>query len=194
MLNIAKIQLFVMAYFFLLVMPTAGMGDTHEQDSGIGSCEECGQSTETNVIYGTLDAISFKASMLQLSTESGVRIVTFDDNTILTGTSAFSDIAPESDLAIEFLSRDGAVLAVSIAVNAGDVRLESNQINAKTLAQILSDGTSQYTLIDARPDNSYDQGHIPGAISIYNGEFAENTNKLPSDKEQLIVYYCDGTA
>lgn len=71
-----------------------------------------------------------------------------------------------------------------------------NQITVKQLASLLKNRQEniQFTLIDARSGNSYMQGHIPGAISIYDGEFAKHTNKLPENKDQLIVYYCDGTS
>jgi len=47
------------------------------------------------------------------------------------------------------------------------------------------------TLIDANGTDSYQQGHIPGAI-----DFAANKSKLasllPKDKNALIVAYCGG--
>ena len=46
--------------------------------------------------------------------------------------------------------------------------------------------------IDARGD-SYDEGHIPGSTNIYwNGEFNQTTLAKAADKNQEIVFYCDG--
>ena len=48
-------------------------------------------------------------------------------------------------------------------------------------------------IIDARPKRAkYDQGHIPGAVSIPDLEFDENVDKLPADKDTLLIYYCGG--
>ncbi len=71
---------------------------------------------------------------------------------------------------------------------------EPNQITVEQLATLLKNNQDsiQLTLIDARSEKSYIQGHIPSAISIYNKEFDKHTNKLPADKAQLIVYYCNG--
>jgi hypothetical protein len=71
-----------------------------------------------------------------------------------------------------------------------------NQITVKQLASLLKNRQAniQFSLIDTRSGKSYIQGHIPGAISIYDREFDKHMDKLPEDKDQLIVYYCDGTS
>jgi rhodanese-related sulfurtransferase len=48
-------------------------------------------------------------------------------------------------------------------------------------------------LIDSRPKRAkYDLGHIPMAISIPDMEFDENAGKLPNNKENLLIFYCEG--
>lgn len=69
-----------------------------------------------------------------------------------------------------------------------------NRITVQQLVSLLKNRPVHFTLIDARSGKSYMQGHIPGAISIYDREFAKHTDKLPKEKDQLIVYYCDGTS
>lgn len=49
-----------------------------------------------------------------------------------------------------------------------------------------------FVLIDSRPHNVYIKGHINGAINIPYVEFAEKTQMLPKDKDQLIIFYCGG--
>jgi len=45
-------------------------------------------------------------------------------------------------------------------------------------------------VIDVRPPNEYDAGHIPGAVNIPLDTLPEHLAKLP--KEQEIVAYCRG--
>ncbi|MFT5729646.1 MAG: hypothetical protein ACI8PB_003817 [Desulforhopalus sp.] len=187
-------HLLAAVFFMLLVMPTEGKSDNAPQDTGVSTCEDCVAAIDINVLKGTLDAISFKASMLQLATGSETKVITFNDDTILIGIETFSSIEPDSDLEIEYLKENEVLLAVSIQVAIKATTLENNQIDAKALSKLISANTTQFTLIDARMDHSYSQGHIPGAISIYAGVFSENIDKLPINQEQLIVYYCDGTA
>lgn len=48
-------------------------------------------------------------------------------------------------------------------------------------------------IIDARPKRpKYDKGHIPMAVSIPNTKFDKMTDKLPADKDALLIYYCGG--
>ena len=48
-------------------------------------------------------------------------------------------------------------------------------------------------IIDARPKRAkYDKGHIPMAVSIPDSKFDKMTDKLPQDKNALLVYYCGG--
>ena len=57
-------------------------------------------------------------------------------------------------------------------------------------AKALMDSESGYIIIDARTQEEYDEGHIPGAILIPEYEIADRaTNELP-DKDQLILVYC----
>ena len=48
-------------------------------------------------------------------------------------------------------------------------------------------------LIDARPKRAkYDKGHIPLSVSIPDMQFAKMTDKLPKDKNALLIFYCGG--
>jgi rhodanese-related sulfurtransferase len=52
---------------------------------------------------------------------------------------------------------------------------------------------SGVTLIDARPAaRKYDVGHLPGAINIPDSQFDKLTDKLPADKNALLIFYCEG--
>ena len=57
-------------------------------------------------------------------------------------------------------------------------------------AKALMDSESGYILIDARTQEEYDEGHIPGAILIPEYEIADRAEKELPDKDQLILVYC----
>ena len=57
-------------------------------------------------------------------------------------------------------------------------------------AKALMDSESGYIIIDARTQEEYDQGHIPGAILIPEYEIADRAEKELPDKDQLILLYC----
>jgi hypothetical protein len=48
-------------------------------------------------------------------------------------------------------------------------------------------------IIDARPKRAkYDKGHIPMAVNIPDSQFDKMTDKLPADKNALLIFYCGG--
>ena len=57
-------------------------------------------------------------------------------------------------------------------------------------AKALMDSESGYIIIDARTQEEYGQGHIPGAILIPEYEIADRAEKELPDKNQLILVYC----
>ena len=57
-------------------------------------------------------------------------------------------------------------------------------------ANALMDSESEYIIIDARTQEEYDQGHIPGAILIPEYELADRAEKELPDTNQLILVYC----
>ena len=57
-------------------------------------------------------------------------------------------------------------------------------------AKALMDSESGYIIIDARTQEEYDEGRIPGAILIPEYEIADRAEKELPDKNQLILVYC----
>jgi 3-mercaptopyruvate sulfurtransferase SseA len=48
-------------------------------------------------------------------------------------------------------------------------------------------------LVDARPyKGKYMKGHIPGAVNIPFLAFDKNIDRLPKNKADLLIYYCEG--
>ena len=62
-------------------------------------------------------------------------------------------------------------------------------ITAEEAKQIM-DTEEGYVILDARTQEEYDQGHIPGAIVISHEEIAEKADEVLTDKNQLILVYC----
>ena len=62
-------------------------------------------------------------------------------------------------------------------------------ITAEEARQIM-DSEDGYIILDARTQEEYDQGHIPGAVVISHEEIAEKAEEVLTDKDQLILVYC----
>jgi len=57
-------------------------------------------------------------------------------------------------------------------------------------AKAIMDSEEGYIILDARTQEEYDQGHIPGAIVISHEEIEEKAEEVLTDKDQLILVYC----
>lgn len=63
------------------------------------------------------------------------------------------------------------------------------QVDAET-AKELMDTEKDYVILDARTQDEYDEGHIPGAILIPHDTVATAAEDALPDKDQLILVYC----
>ena len=57
-------------------------------------------------------------------------------------------------------------------------------------AKKLMDSESDYTIVDARTQGEFDEGHIECAIMIPEYEIEAKAESLLPDKNQLILVYC----
>ena len=86
------------------------------------------------------------------------------------------------------------LLAVMMLTACGQDK-ENNQgavyvnIAAEEAKQIM-DTEEGYIILDARTQEEYDEGHIPGAIVISHEEITEKAEEMLTDKNQLILVYC----
>ena len=76
-----------------------------------------------------------------------------------------------------------------VSCSSGAEKITYEQINGEK-AKSLMDKETGYIIIDARTQEEYDEGHIPGAIMIPEYEIATRAEKELSDKDQLILVYC----
>ncbi len=78
-----------------------------------------------------------------------------------------------------------AVVFGAVALHAG----EYPDISITELKSAIAE--KKVTLLDANGSDSFNSGHIPGAIDFQIAK-AELAAKLPSDKGALVVAYCGG--
>ena len=86
------------------------------------------------------------------------------------------------------------LLAVMLLTACGQAKENDQEaaymnITAEEAKQIM-ESREGYIILDARTQEEYDQGHIPGAIVISHEEIAEKAEDVLTDKDQLILVYC----
>lgn len=100
-------------------------------------------------------------------------------------------------LAGEDVARLFALVQIVADEHLADVAAAAAQVlgspeDAITRAELMRRrDAGEVTLVDVRPHEEYEAGHIPGAINIPVAELAQRLAELPADRD--IVAYCRGT-
>ena len=95
-------------------------------------------------------------------------------------------------------------LVLAIAVGCATTQKAAEPVKADWLFHGITDVAlvQQYAkvpqpegamIIDSRPYKpKYVSGHIPTAVSIPDSQFDQMTDKLPENKDTLLIFYCGG--
>lgn len=156
-------------------------------------CKQC-HEPDSKVLRGTFAGVSKQAGTIQMQVGPATWLVKFDDDTNLRGAEGFSKIPKEKEIAISIAEKKGSLYATSVSVKPPAKVSPEKLIKAVDLAKLVTAGPEKgdFTLVDSRPAPRYNEGFIPGAINIYDAEFDKNIDKLPKDKNRLLIFYCGG--
>ncbi len=153
-------------------------------------CKQC-HTPDDKILRGTLGAVSAKAETIQIQVGPAVWLVKFDDETKLVGAERITGIPKEKEIAVIIQEKDGMLYAQNISVKQPAKVPAEKLIKTEELDKLIKE-KADIVIIDSRPAPRYHEGHIPGAISIYDAEFDKNIDKLPREKNKLLVFYCGG--
>lgn len=181
-----------MSALSLMLIP--GIGLAQEKPKVLKPCMQCHTDNGENDIRGKLGSVSMKAETIKVDTGGASWLVSFDGDTTLEGAEALNEIPAGKEVLISYVEEDGALLAESVYVKPPAKLDPSLIIKIDELAPLIEQGPEKgnFTIVDARPGKLYIEGYIPGAISIYDAQFDKNLDKLPKNKDNLIVFYCGG--
>jgi hypothetical protein len=152
-------------------------------------CSQC-HEPDQKLLRGTLGNVSQKAETFSINA-GAIWNVRFDDNTKIIGWNGpLYKMPKEKEIAVAFAQKDGELFAKSVSVKQpARIPLEK-LVSVEQVADHVEKGDA--VIIDSRPAVRYYEGAIPGALNIYDAEFDKHLDKLPKDKNKLIIFYCAG--
>jgi rhodanese-related sulfurtransferase len=163
-------------------------------------CMDCHQAQEGN-LRGNFDNVSFKSRSIQLTIDDNVEILKFDEKTIKVVTTdktedaeALSDVRKGHEVRIAYTEKNGIKTASLVSIKP-PIKVEPEMIiSTEDVEKLVALGPEKgkYTLVDSRPLPRVEEGAIPTAINIPYPAFDKMTDKLPKDKNALLVFYCNG--
>lgn len=160
------------------------------------SCLKChaDYDKKPNLLAGKFYDVSTKANTIQLQIDKDMEVIHFDDSTVLKNVPAFKDIPKQESIRITYVKKDGKNLAKLIEVKKGLEVPKDQLADVEEVAKLVALGPEKgkYVLLDSRPENMYNEGHIPTALPMPFFAFDSLAPKLLKDKEALQIYYCAG--
>ncbi|MEZ0343506.1 MAG: rhodanese-like domain-containing protein [Caldimicrobium sp.] len=139
---------------------------------------------------GNTFSVSGKAEIIQIDTGKIIE-VKFDDNTkVVNWNQPLNKLGRGTPIKIVYTQRDGKYYATLVAVKPPMSVPPHQRVSLEEMKRIWAN--KEGLIVDARPAPKYAEGHIPGAINIFMAEMEKHLDKLPKDKNALIVFYCEG--
>lgn len=186
----SPIAILAVAGLFLFNAP--GMAQS-QKPKIVPLCAQC-HAHDEKILRGVLGGISGKALTIQVNIGAVSWIVRWDDGTELVGAESFGKIPKEKEIAVHITEKDGTLYATKVAVKQPAKVAPEKLIKVEEVARLVELGPEKgnFLLVDSRPAPRYHEGHIPHAISIYDAEFDKHIDKLPKEKDKLIIFYCGG--
>jgi hypothetical protein len=176
---------------FLLLLPATWVVAQEQpiKPQILAPCKQC-HAPDAKLLRGTLGNLSQKAEIFSINA-GALWNIKFDDNTKLIGWNAPIDKIPrDKEIAVTFVQKGGEVYAQSISVKPPARIPQEKLVNVDQVAEHVEKDDA--VIIDSRPAARFIDGSIPGAINIYDAEFDKHIDKLPNDKNKLLIFYCAG--
>lgn len=182
-------QLCMAAAWLLLLVPWAVAQEQPVKPQILAPCKQC-HAPDAKLLRGTLGNLSQKAEIFSINA-GAIWNIKFDDSTKLIGWNAqIGKIPRDKEIAVTFVQKGNELYARSISVKPPARIPPEKLVNVEQVAEHVE--KSDAVIIDSRPAARFIEGSIPGAINIYDAEFDKNIDKLPKDKDKLLIFYCAG--
>ncbi len=155
------------------------------------SCLAVGcHSPSPSELRGNLVSVSMKAGLIQINTGVNWQ-VKFDENTKVVGwAQPLSKLGRGAPINIVYTQKNGELYATLVSVKPPLSVPQDKLVVVDEIKKIWEE--KKALIVDARPAPKYLEEHIPGAINIPFIEMDKHLDKLPADKNALIVTYCEG--
>jgi hypothetical protein len=164
-------------------------------------CANCHQP-QPGSLRGNFDSVAYKTKSIQIKIDEATEILMFDDKLKIANIQAPADnpdqplrgLKKGKEVRVEYTEKDGKKLASLVVAKPPIKVAPEKQVKTEDVEKLVAQGPEKgkYLLIDARPAPRFMEGAIPTAVNIPFPAFDKMKDKLPQDKNALIVYYCAG--
>jgi hypothetical protein len=174
----------------------AGQAAAKEKILPVWNCTGCHQPAAEE-LWGTLVPGSQTDNSFKVQTSAKeIWHIRYDQNSKLNKMATARDLADEKAVKIMFNDeggKKGYAREMSYKPNYG-FKDSADIITINEVSQILKKGPKEgnYVIFDSRGHDNYIEGHLPNAVLLPHYQFQEYKDRLPADRNTLIISYCRG--
>ena len=146
------------------------------------------------VIAGNLSSKSTQANAIQMKINNKVEMIKVTPETKLSNVPDMGSLKEGMAMRVHYEQVGNNRVATQIVVKPKIKVPDEQLITVAELTKLIEMGPEKgaYTLVDSRPGAGYLKGHLPTAISIPFPKMKDMLDKLPEDKDSLVIFYCQG--
>jgi hypothetical protein len=147
-----------------------------------------------NVVAGDFASLSNKAKSFQVDLGGKTQIIKFTPQTKVANVEGIKSLKKPVPVLVAYAQEGPDLIAKKITAKPVFKVPPEQLLGVEEMESLLVKGPEAegYTLIDSRPPHLYNEGHIPGAVNIPFPKMTKMMGKLPKDKDQLVIFYCQG--
>lgn len=170
-------------------------GQVSAKTQSAPTCVKCHQA-DANTLYGFLKGGSQTDSSFAVETGGDAWDIAYNKDTKLAkNLTTIKELANGKIVMVKFKEEGGKAVAteVSYKTPAGFTKPE-NTIEVDELIALLKQNPKEanYALLDVRGISNFQESHLPGAVAVPNYRFDKYKDRLPKDKDTMLVTYCNG--
>jgi hypothetical protein len=157
------------------------------------NCHKNYKSME-DIITGNFKSRSNKAKSIQVRIDKRMQVVKYTPETTVKNVPSIKSLKAPMTIKVSYKKVGSDLVATEIVVKPKMEVPKEQLMSVKELEKLVAQGPEKggYTLVDSRPGIKYKAGHIPTSISIPFPMMKKLKDKLPKDKDQLLIFYCEG--
>jgi hypothetical protein len=158
-------------------------------------CAEC-HKDDGKTIWGALAPGSQQEGSFTVQAGKDLWNVRYDKSSKLKKLGTVRDLADEKAVKVVFRSEEGGeVYAEALSYKSNySFKNPDDTITSAEVLELLkkSPKKGKYVIFDSRGYDNYIEGHLPGAVLLPNYRYQAFKDRMPKDKNTLIVAYCRG--
>ncbi len=161
-------------------------------------CTNC-HKPAANEVYGNFDNVAFKSQAIQLAIDEQKEIVRFDakalkvvDAEVAKTPEHLRDVKKGHEALVRYVEKDGQRWASEIRFKGPVQVAKEDLVDYALVKKLVEQGKGNFMLVDSRPLPRFQQGTIPGAVNIPYPAWDKVKDRLPADKNALVVFFCQG--